>query len=88
MTAGQSDSGGTGWQMSVTVDVADNLLTRRMRIEGGRGAARQLVHRQTVLDPASVTRRLDRLGFDVTVLDSYGPCPLLPGRFAIRAVRR
>ena len=45
----------------------------------------QETQEQQIFDPGAVTRLVADAGFSCDLLASYGPCPLLPGRFAILA---
>lgn len=46
------------------------------------------IHYQRIMDPQDVKEQVERSGFSCTIATHYGPCPLLPGRFAVLAQRK
>ncbi len=85
--AASRETEGDGWQMVSETRIDGERLTRRMTLAGA-AATEEIVHLQTVFSPNTVETGLCDLGFSVEIRDSYGPCPLLPGRFSVMARRR
>ena len=81
-----SDRGGENWRMSVQVRKSDSSLVRKIQIETSEGVEKE-VHEQTIFRPEEALGIIEGFGLTGEILESYGPCPLLPGRFAIRAVK-
>ncbi len=81
-----SDRGGKNWRMSVQVRKTASSLVRKIQIETREGVEQE-VHEQTIFHPEEALAIVEGFGLKGEILDSYGPCPLLPGRFAIRAVK-
>lgn len=77
---------GDGWQMRSEVTLTGMTLTRRITLTTARGTE-TTTHRQAVLSPESVRDEARALGLHAELLAAYGPAPLLPGRFALMAVK-
>ncbi len=77
---------GTDWQMRIEVTVERDRLTRRIetlvddRLD-------TVIHQQTRRHPHTTKAALEAIGWRCDLLDSYGPAPLLPGRFGIRLTK-
>ncbi len=80
------DRGGDGWRMSVQVRKSGKTLFRKIQIETHEGIEQEL-HQQLLFTPEEVIEIIEGFGLHGEILDSYGPCALLPGRFAIRGVK-
>lgn len=78
------DHGGKGWRLSVQNRKKGKLLVRNIQIETAEGLERE-VHEQVLFAPQEALEIVEGFGLKGEILESYGPCPLLPGRFAIRA---
>lgn len=75
---------GDGWTIAARSRIDGSRLTREITITTPRGTTTE-THTQQIFTPENVTGMVRAAGFSCTLLDSYGPCPLLPGRFAILA---
>lgn len=84
--ARSGETRGQGWAMTstTTLDHDRAVLTRTMRVTNALGT-HETVHRQAVLSPDAATGAARDAGFAATVYSSYGPAPLLPGRFLLEA---
>ncbi len=82
--AGDHDKGGPGWRLTSQVRLRGAMLTRKIHLETTEGTSQE-VHHQRLFSPGEARDIVQGLGFEVEILDSYGPAPMLPGRFAIRA---
>ncbi len=83
---GDSDRGGDGWRLSVQLRKQGNLLVRKIQIETSEGLEQE-VHEQVLFAPQEALGIVEGFGLQGEILASYGRCKLLPGRFAIRAVK-
>jgi len=83
---GDRDQGGDGWRMSVQIRKKGKTLYRRIQIETAE-AIEQELHEQTLFAPREALEIAEGFGLKAEILDSYGPCALLPGRYALRAVK-
>lgn len=81
---GTSEAVGRAWSMTSTVTRKDDLLTREIVLQLKRQKVRE-THEQHLFPPEEVEGIVTGFGFDAEVVDSYGPCPLLPGRYGIVA---
>lgn len=77
---------GTGWELTTRTLVAGGKLTREISIRAEDGRHDE-THVQHLFAPGEACDMATGFGFEAEILDSYGPCPLLPGRFAILAVK-
>jgi SAM-dependent methyltransferase len=75
---------GKDWTLTSEARIRGGHLTRAIRVDTPAGTHTE-THRQQLFSPGEVCALLDTAGFLPELLDSYGPCPLLPGRFAIHA---
>ena len=78
------DLGGKGWRLSARTRISGKRLTRRILVETREGQSRE-EHHQRLFTPQEACEIAQGFGLTARVLDSYGPCPLQPGRFAILA---
>ncbi len=78
------DSQGADWNMRIRNRIGDHKLTRTIQLETKVGLVEE-VHEQHLFSPDEVEDILHGFGFRVEILASYGPCPLLPGRFGVLA---
>lgn len=76
---------GPGWTLTSRTRVDGARLTREITINTGGPAPLSETHRQRLFAPEDVMTLLTRHGFSAEIMDSYGPCPMLPGRFAALA---
>ena len=83
---GDNDRGGPDWRMSVQVRKTAKTLMRKIHIET-RDGVEQEVHEQVLFNPEEALGIVEGFGLQGEILQSYGPCKLLPGRFAIRAMK-
>ncbi len=83
---GHRTAEGSDWRLDVGIAIAGDILERRIDVETADGTVSE-THRLRFFDAQDVKNRLEMLGFSVDILDAYGPCALLEGRFAIRAER-
>ncbi len=83
---GDSDRGGKGWRLSVQQRKSGRDLLRKIQVETARGREIEL-HELRLFEPEEALGIVEGLGLAGEILESYGPCPLAPGRFAIRAVK-
>lgn len=77
---------GGDWQMRIEVTVERALLTRRIETQVD-DRFDTVIHQQTRRHPDSTKHALEAMGWHCQILDSYGPAPLLPGRFGIRLTK-
>ncbi|MAM61121.1 methyltransferase domain-containing protein [Maritimibacter sp. UBA3975] len=75
---------GEDWTLTARSRKHEGEITREITVDTPAGSHTE-THRQQLFAPGEVTRLLDAAGFKADLRDSYGPCPLLPGRFAILA---
>ena len=78
---------GPDWSMVSEITVEDGVLTRHITVRMADSEIEER-HRQRLFSPENVVSHLVQLGFSVQILDSYGGAPMLPGRFAVKAVRK
>ncbi len=83
---GDDDRGGKGWRLSVRARKSGRDLLRKIQVETARGREIEL-HELRLFAPEEALEIVEGLGLAGEILESYGPCPLAPGRFAIRAVK-
>ncbi|MEC7764027.1 MAG: methyltransferase domain-containing protein [Pseudomonadota bacterium] len=81
---GETARTGNGWALNSHTRIAQDRLTRTITITTAHGTETE-AHEQQIFDPDDVVRRVETAGFDGAILDHFGPCPLMPGRFAILA---
>lgn len=86
MPEGDDDRGGKGWRLSVQQRKTGRDLLRKIQVETARGREIEL-HELRLFAPEEALGIVQGLGLAGEILESYGPCPLAPGRFAIRAVK-
>ncbi len=79
-------SAGEGWTLTADIEVDGAILTRTITTDVG-GHVRTERHQQVLFEPKDVVSLLSELGFHVEIMPSYGPVALLPGRFAVKAIR-
>ncbi|WP_138423010.1 methyltransferase domain-containing protein [Maritimibacter alexandrii] len=81
---GETERHGNGWTIVAKTRISGARLTRDITVTTPQGTTQE-THEQQIFDPGAVTRLVADAGFSCDLLASYGPCPLLPGRFAILA---
>lgn len=86
-TEAQGEAEGEPWTLSARTRIEGRKLKRDIEMEF-QGRRIEEWHEQHLFSPEDATGIFGGLGFDTELFDSYGPCPLLPGRFALVARKR
>lgn len=82
--AGTQERTGENWNLTSRVEIEGQSLTRHIEVEFmGQKAAE--THRQHLFTADEVGDILAGFGMEAEIVESYGPCPLLPGRFGVVA---
>lgn len=77
---------GEDWRLASVVRIEGNSLIRDIEVNlNGQQVKEQ--HRQHLFAPEEVRGILEGFGMTAEIHESYGPCPLLPGRFAVLALK-
>lgn len=77
---------GEDWAVRVEVTVGGARLTRRIETQVA-SRIDWVTHHQSRRAPQATKAALERMGWRCDLLSSYGPGPLLPGRFAIQLTK-
>lgn len=84
MTQETHKSEGDNWQLEARTFVSGNTISRHITMMTPQGRQEE-THFQRLFSPHEITGILTGFGFSAEILDSYGNCALLPGRFGILA---
>jgi SAM-dependent methyltransferase len=82
--AGENTSSGQGWSLNARVSIEGATLTREIDMVFEKRKVVE-IHKQRLFSPDEVREIVEGFGFTCELGDSYGPCPLLPGRFSVVA---
>lgn len=80
----ESEAKGDGWTMQTRTWIEGETLTRDIDMDF-QGMRVQEWHKQHLFRPDDVRGIAQGFAMECEILTSYGPCPLLPGRFAVLA---
>lgn len=84
MTPKTHKSEGDNWQLEARTFVSGNTISRHITMMTPQGRQEE-THFQRLFSPHEVTGILTGFGFSLEILDHYGDCALLPGRFGVLA---
>ncbi|MBO9408170.1 class I SAM-dependent methyltransferase [Shimia sp. R9_1] len=77
---------GEDWAVRVEVTVGGARLTRRIETQVA-DRIDWVTHHQTRRAPQATKSALENIGWRCDILTTYGPSPLLPGRFAVKLTK-